>query len=167
MVRRDLAVRLAGAIILGGSLLGAGAAFGAHPTGGRVYSGRVTEPDIVNGGTAHPRIAFRVSKSGKTMRLKGHAVFSQSCPGGGGSVGLGSKRGDLVPPRVKINRKGRFSGSKAKRYHYEDGSTQTIHYGFKGKFAKHGRRATGYFWYGEQSGSCPFRNAFKLHRRSE
>jgi hypothetical protein len=158
MVVMASVLRRAALIGVGGALLAVVTALGAHPVASRVYTGRVTEPDLINGGTTHPKISFRVSKNGRTMRLKGHAVFSQSCPGGGGSLGVGSRKGDLAPPRVKIRANGRFSGSKSRRY----GTSRPVHYGFKGKFKKRGH-ASGYFWYGDQSQACPFRNGFKLH----
>ena len=86
-------------------------------------------------------------------------------------MGVGPKKPELRPPTITIDSSGHFSGTKTRHYTLGDGSKQTDHYGFKGKFKKHGK-ASGYFWlktdgYPDSSDSCPFQNDLGLRVKSK
>jgi hypothetical protein len=101
-----------------GCLAAAGVAQAAHPITGATYRARID----------HDRVAFKVSRTGKTMRFRGTATVGLFCPPFGAPPGPPAavlvisssakqlSEGASAPPLVRIHANGTFSGARKGLY---------------------------------------------------
>ena len=167
MRRISTSRRRAGRVVLGvliGLLALAVTAFAASPFHGHVYVGHIDRGSL-------GRLAVRVSRDGRTMRLSGRTAFTETCYRNGRFAGrftalvaqskLKGNTSTLPAPLMKIRPNGTFYGAGSHSFKSGAAPLQTLHYYFAGHFTGTGQTAVGRFFVNNCS-SSPFHAALAI-----